>query len=351
MTWFPNKPPLYDINKSYAHNAEFGPFFAGVMPVRPKVKKLHDFLGFPVASPLGIPAGPLLTSKWIALAAQLGFDIVTYKTIRSDEHAGHPLPNMIFVETQGTQARQVAEPSRDIASLAVTNSFGMPSKSPTFLMEDIDKANRSLHSGQVMIVSIVGSPRSGQSFIDDFVKTALLAKEAGAHIIEANFSCPNVAAKDGCLYVSPETVFTIGSAIAKAIHPVPLILKMGLFPDPTLMRASLISAAKAGARAVCGINTISMRVLNDEGKPALGENRPTSGICGGPIREAALQFIRDAAAINKQDKLDLVIMGCGGITLPEHFDAFLEAGAEVAMSATGMMWDPYLAAKYHERQV
>ena len=36
--------------------------------------------------------------------------------------------------------------------------------------------------------------------------------------------------------------------------------------------------------------------------------------------------------------------------LPEHFDAFLEAGADIATTATGMMWDPYLALRYHERK-
>jgi hypothetical protein len=51
-----------------------------------------------VASPLGVPAGPLLTSKWTDLAARLGFDVVTYKTIRSSEFAGHPVPNVVYLE-------------------------------------------------------------------------------------------------------------------------------------------------------------------------------------------------------------------------------------------------------------
>ena len=54
-----------------------------------------------------------------------------------------------------------------------------------------------------------------------------------------------------------------------------------------------------------------------------------------------------AHEINTHEKLDLALIACGGITLPEHFDQFLRTGADVATSATGMMWDPYLAAKYH----
>jgi dihydroorotate dehydrogenase (NAD+) catalytic subunit len=40
------------------------------------------------------------------------------------------------------------------------------------------------------------------------------------------------------------------------------------------------------------------------------------------------------------------LIGCGGITLSEHFDEFLDAGAEVATTATGMMWDPLLGLRW-----
>jgi dihydroorotate dehydrogenase (NAD+) catalytic subunit len=114
------------------------------------------------------------------------------------------------------------------------------------------------------------------------------------------------------------------------------------------MRAMMIAAARSGVRAIAGINTVSMQVRNVEGHSALGPSRLTSGVCGGPIRNLALHFTEQAHAINKQEKLDLTLISCGGITLPEHFDQFLNAGADIATSATGMMWDPYLAARYHE---
>ncbi len=42
--------------------------------------------------------------------------------------------------------------------------------------------------------------------------------------------------------------------------------------------------------------------------------------------------------VNKEEKLGLTIMSTGGVTVPEHFDDFFEAGADVAMSAVGMLW-------------
>lgn len=353
--WFPAHPPLYDIRKTYLDNALHGPFFSGKIPERkfPPKEKWIDFLGYKIASRIGIPAGPLLTARWIALAAALGFDVPTYKTIRSKEHAAHPLPNMVYVDTHGMVAVRDGEkaalliehPSKNINDLAVTNSFGMPSMSPQFLMEDIERANAALKPGQVMIVSVVGTPRPGEIFRDDFCAAARLAKEGGAKIIEANFSCPNVEKKEGSLYLSPESVLEIGKALMREIGSVPLILKMGIFPNKEQMRNVLVAAARSGARAVCGINTISMRVVDEKGAPALGEKRVTSGICGGPIRNAALHFLKEASQIIRQEKLGLTLLGCGGITLPEHFDLFFEAGADIALTATGMMWDPYLALR------
>jgi len=352
--YYPNHPPIYDIQKSYAENVELGPFFNGAIPKRvmPPRDKWIDFLGNSLASPLGVAAGPLLTAKWVKLAADLGFDLLTYKTIRTHKHPSHPLPNMIYVDTEGQIEKtgralhQAKAPPKKIELLGVTNSFGMPSQSPDFLLEDIALANSYMREGQLLIISVVGSPQTGH-FLKDFIDAAVLAKDAGARVIEANFSCPNVDKKEGCLYMSQENVALFASAIVKAIHPIPLILKMGLFNTKEEMQRVLLAAARAGVRGVCGINTISRAVIDDKGEPALGASRLTSGICGGPIRNAALAFIRDLATINSKEQLGLSIMGVGGITLPEHFDLFLLAGADIALTATGMMWDPYLAMRYH----
>ncbi len=349
--------PIYDIKKSYLENLEEGPFFKGKLPARKKIPESEwgDFLGFKVASKLGVPAGPLLNSKWISFAAEAWFDIVTYKTIRSREHASHPVPNMVYVETKGflmpedegkaVVATDVAPQTMD--ALGLTNSFGMPSRSPEYLLLDIDAANRSLQPGQVMIVSVVGTPRPGEDFIEDFVQTARLACQGGAKIIEANFSCPNVLSKEGSIDANPESVYEISKRMVQALGDVPLIIKIGVIPDDELLKKVMKEAARAGVRAICGINTLSMKVVTPDGKPALGEKRLLAGVCGGPIRLAALDFIEKTRRINDREKLDLTIMATGGVTDPSHFDDFFKAGADVAMSAIGMLWDPYLAMRYH----
>lgn len=354
--YFPKNPPIYDIEKSYADNVLSGPLFTDALPQRifPKEETWIDFLGHSIASPIGVAAGPLLTSQWVKLAADLGFDLPTYKTIRSHEHPAHPLPNMIFIKAKeqigiaNDPLEHATEMPRTMDLLSVTNSFGMPSQRPDFLLEDIARANSYMKKGQLLIVSVVGSAHKGD-LLKDFIDAASLAKDAGARVIEANFSCPNVDKKGGSLYICPETVFLFASSLVKALGPIPLILKVGLFDNQEQMREVLLAAARAGVRAVCGINTISRAVIDKEGHPALGANRLTSGICGAPIRNAALAFIRDLVTINRCEHLGLTVMGVGGIVQKEHFDLFLEAGADVALTATGMMWDPYLAMRYTQR--
>jgi hypothetical protein len=57
--------------------------------------------------------------------------------------------------------------------MAVTNSFGMPSRTPQYLKEDIPKAQASLKDGQMMIVSVVG-----MNFFVSFVQEVHPVKSA-----------------------------------------------------------------------------------------------------------------------------------------------------------------------------
>lgn len=356
---WPENPPIYDIDKSYLDNLEQGPFFDGEIPKRvlPPKEQWIDFLGYKVASPIGVPAGPLLNSKWVILAARMGFDIVTYKTIRSKIHPAHPLPNMIYVETKGDLDKtrhnetlvQADTPPKNMQELAATNSFGIPSRDETFLIEDIKRANEALAPGQVMIVSVVGTPRDGEDYIEDFVDATRIALKGGAKIIEIDLSCPNVAACEGSLYTNLEALYKICSQVKKLIGPIPLIIKVGVVNTEELMKSIMVEAKRAGVDAICGINTVSMKVIDSTGAAALGEKRAKAGVCGGPIRVAAMDFIKMASQINQEQNLGLTLMITGGVTEPEHFTQFLEAGADIAMSAVGMMWDPYIAARYHRR--
>ena len=277
--WWPNHPPIYDIHKSYIENAQEDPLFEAEFPQRdlPPQREWIDFLGFKLASRIGVPAATLLNSKWINFAANMGFDLLCYKTIRSIEHAGHPNPNMIYIDrTTPFPADAIPDIVQSTSSIpqepdhiGVTNSFGMPSRSHIYLSRDIRLSNNLLRPGQVMVVSVVGTPSHG-NFYQDFAYTAEFAKDCGAKIIEANFSCPNVTTGEGDIANDPSAVYALSAQIINAIGTTPLILKVGHYKDKKKMRDVLYQAARAGVRAISGINTISTYVVDSRGKSALG---------------------------------------------------------------------------------
>lgn len=340
----------YDIHASYDENYDRGPMqdFGIPAPIKSKPIKVWDY---EVASPIGIPAGPLLNAKYIDLYGKLGFDIPVYKTLRTVARPSHSAPNCMYVDSrkQLTQADMgktlypLDKAPNSPLEIAITNSFGMPSKPIELWQADIEKANASLRKDQLMIVSCVGTSMTERSFVEDFVLCATKAVEAGAKAIELNFSCPNVVSKEGSIFQDPVFSSEISQAVKKAIKHIPLMIKIGYFADQAKAEA-VIKANAPFVDGIAAINTISMQVRNVDGTQALsGEGRLNSGICGRIIKDLSLEMTQRIAEIRAKNRYDFVLCGVGGIVTPQDFDDYFDAGADIAMSATGAMWYPHLA--------
>jgi orotate phosphoribosyltransferase len=317
---------------------------------RPEKKDWFDFLGYKIASPIGLAACAIATGEGIRRAAKLGCNVLTYKTIRCYASPPHPAPNIAYIDRSSplchddigkTIIAHTQQPT-SLLDIAIANSFGNQSMDPEWIKKDIQKTKHSLLEGQVLIVSTFGNT------LDEWIKTAQLAVESGADIVEANFSCPNLNTHNEPIYTRPDDICAITQTLVQAIPAhIPLVLKFGVFTDRQLMEQALKAAAHGGARGICGINTVPMKVINADGTPTFG-TRIFAGVSGSPIRELALDFIQAASIIIQKEKLNLVLIGVGGITMACHFSQFLAAGATIALSATGLMWNPYLAAQYRE---
>ncbi len=346
--------PTYDIHRSYDENYLEGPFLKESPPKR-NITPQKSFLGFQVNSLLGVPAGPLLNANWIKAYAELGFDLLVYKTVRSQERACHPNPNCMYLN-QKRQLREIdferqlfasMDPPEDLSKISITNSFGMPSRAPEVWQEDIQKAKSGIGEGQLLIVSVVGTP--GESDLKaDYVKAAAIAVEAGAPVIEINLSCPNVVSGEGSIFTDPELSSQISKAVKDEIASVPLIIKMGYIADPFKL-SKVIHANAPHVDAISSINTLSFEVINEEGEQALpGAGRLRSGVCGSAIRSCGLAQAKQIAELKAQMKYDFAIVGVGGIMTTEHILEYFQVGVDAVMSATGAMWDPFLAYKYWE---
>ncbi len=346
--------PFYDPDKSYEDNYEQGPFglFADGEVYKEELSQQTDFLGFKVNLPFGIPAGPLINSKFCKAAFDKGFDICVYKTARSDFFPCHPFPNVLSVKVEGdltlekAQQKLVADNHYN-EPLSITNSFGVPSRKPEVWQEDVKKAISYAKDGQLLVLSFMGTVRENQTpeeFVSDYALAAKYAVETGAKVLEVNLSCPNIG-NEGLVCYNTEMTEKVCNAIREIIGDTPLILKVGYYQDDEQLK-KIVQIAGKYAQAVSAINTIQAEIVDSAGNQVLpGENRVRSGVCGESIKWAGLKMVKKLKQFRDQQNLTLSIIGVGGVMKPADYFEYRDAGADVVMSATGAMWDPALAQK------
>jgi dihydroorotate dehydrogenase len=342
----------YREDRSYEWNYDHGPVFDGPWPVVPRTKPKR-FLGLPVHSRLGIPAGLLLNARWIDAYARLGYDILTYKTVRSAGRKCYPKPNWLYVpeagalQVAGRAVRAVAGRDPDPARVTATVSFGMPSKPPEVWMADVAQARAALGPRQVLIVSVVATPAAGggeRELVADFADLTAMAREAGAHVVEANLSCPNVCTAEGEIFHDARLSGKVARAMRAAAGRVPVLLKIGYLPEKKALGA-VLKAVSGSASGVVMVNGVPRTVLDRSGRAAFGAGRKVAGILGRGIHELCVGSVRDAVAIRDRQALDLEIVGVGGVGTVDDAARFFEAGAAAVMMGSAPMYDPHLAVR------
>ncbi len=104
-------------------------------------------------------------------------------------------------------------------------------------------------------------------------------------------------------------------------------------------------------QGISAINTIQATIVDEQGKQALpGEGRLRSGVCGASIKWAGLDMTKKLKKIKEELHLNFQIIGVGGVMTALDFLEYRDAGADAVMSATGAMWNPYLAREVKSRR-
>jgi dihydroorotate dehydrogenase (NAD+) catalytic subunit len=344
-------PQVYDYHRSYDWNYANAPLdrWDGELPALPG---RWEFCGLKVNSPLGMPAGPLLNSSWILHYARLGFDVLTYKTVRSVDRRCYELPNLLPVSAGQLTGKDDVVTAGDSAertrSWAI--SFGMPSKEPSVWRADVERARKGLSAGQVLAVSVVASPAPGsalESIAQDFAQCAYWAKEAGAQVVEANLSCPNVCTSEGQLYTSPEASRLVSQAVRERVGRLPVALKIGLFQSPADADA-FIAAVCPYIDALSTTNSISASVTDGNSKLFDGLTRGIGGMC---IRDRCLEEVKVLAAIIGRRRLPIHVIGVGGVSSADDVRSRLDAGAHHVQLATAAMLDPTAAVRIRKEML
>ena len=318
----PLRAPVYRLDRTFEDNAASGPSFFGAYPKVPATP-LKDFFGHGVGSRFGIAASLIMNARWFELYSRLGFDLLTYKTIRSRARKAHPLPNWVYVDeaTAATDEDATLQATRTLPAAPLTataaGSIGMPSSAPEFWRRDIVECRTRLRPGQVLIVSVVGTAHADT--------------------------------RESELYRDVDLAARIAGAARAAAGSVPLLVKVGPTDEPESM-AVLLRRLRGLVDGVVMINAPSRRIIDAAGAPAFGADRERAGMMGGATFGIALSCVRNAVAIVERERLDLRILAVGGVCSPQRIGAFFDAGAYAVLAASACAWDPYLAirAKLHD---
>jgi len=266
----------------------------------------------------GVPlAGPLLNGSGTfdaiaarrafgdALLEQFPFHCYVSKTITVKPRAGNPPPRLW--EVPG----------------GLINSIGLPNKGVDgFLSEDLPLL---AELPVPLCVSVMG-------FSPD--ELAVLVERASdcdeIELIELNVSCPNV---ETGLVMGADAGET-GAAVSR-LRPLtgkPLIVK--LTPNATEPAVVAEAAVAAGADAVSLINTLRGMALSPRTRqPWLGGR--TGGVSGAAVRAVALAQVFSVAA-----RVEVPVIGMGGIATGADAADFLAAGATAIAVGTESFRDP-----------
>lgn len=185
---------------------------------------------------------------------------------------------------------------------------------------------------KIIIASIMGQSEEEWTFL------AKLMEEAGADILECNFSCPHMAANGlgSDVGQNPELVAAYTRAVRQG-SKLPILAKMT--PNTGNMELPAIAAIEAGADGIAAINTIKsvMNVNLDtfssgpdvEGKTSVG------GYSGKAVKPIALRFIHSMKSCSQLTQIP--VSGMGGIETWKDAAEFMALGCENIQVTTAVM--------------
>ena len=232
------------------------------------------------------------------------------KTITPQSRAGNPTPRT--VETAS----------------GMLNSIGLDNDGlDAFLMKHLDYL---LSLETAIIANIAGTSP------DEYAKMASRLGEIGQlTAIELNISCPNVS--HGVDYGTDPAKTKEVVSLVRAACSLPVIAK--LTPNVTNIVDIAQAAADGGADAVSLVNTFQGMAINwRKRKPVLGNI--IGGLSGPAIKPLALRMVWQVAK-----KVQIPIIGVGGICNLDDVMEFLVAGASAVQIGTANFFDPTLATR------
>lgn len=278
-----------------------------------------DFLGVKCENPFFLSSSPVGSNyEMIKKAFEAGWGGVYYKTIG------------VYIPDECSPRFDIGR-KEDLAWTGFKNMEMISDKPLEVNLEYISRLKEDFPT-KVMAVSIMGSND------EEWVYLTKKVTEAGADIIELNFSCPQMDSHEMGSDVgqNPDLVAHYTKLCVENTH-LPVVAKMT--PNIGHMEIPAEAAVKAGAKGIAAINTIkaitNLDLESVTAMPAINGKSSISGYSGAAVKPIALRFITQ---MKQYDPLkDVPITGMGGIETWQDALEFLLVGASNLQVTTAVM--------------
>ena len=281
-------------------------------PVEPDLSM--EICGVRLENPFLLSSSVVASSyEMCARAFEMGWAGACYKTICNfDQHEASP--------------RFSALRNRPESFYGFKNIEQLSDHSVEENMEVFRRLKRD-YPTKVIIASIMGRDEA------EWESLARKCQEAGADVIELNFSCPNL--EDGALGVTigqSEELIERFTRAARRGCTIPLLAKMT--PNITDMVPMAIAARRGGADGIAAINTIKsitgVEVDTMTPEPNVSGRSAVGGYSGAAVKPIALRFISDLATApelrgchlsgmggieNWYSALEFILLGAGSLQI------------------------------------
>lgn len=279
-----------------------------------------DFCGVKFLNPFMLSSSPVSNNaEMIGRAFDAGWSGVAYKTLVTDRiPIAHPSPRM-HGYSYGDK-RLVG-----LQNVEQTTDRGLK---PNLLDISYLKKHWPKH---IVMASIMGF--SNQEWAD----LAKACTDAGADMLELNFSCPHMTVEGSGARVGQVTdLVRKFTETVRGVTKLPIVAKMT--PNISDMLEPAMAAKRGGADGIAAINTVAG--LSEVGlddwipKPNVFGKGAISGYSGPAVKPIGLRFI---AQLAQDHELKLPLSGMGGIETWVDCLEYLLVGARTIQVTTGII--------------
>jgi dihydroorotate dehydrogenase (NAD+) catalytic subunit len=244
----------------------------------------------------------------------LGYSVETFESIAKGGAGA------IVTKSVGLKPREgYANPTVVQVSSGLVNAMGLPNPGIQEFVQEIRKAKAALHVP--LIVSVYGFSA------DEYATVAGRAVAAGADAIELNVSCPHVKETGSEIGQSSQVLIQVVRKVKHTINK-PVFVKLS--PNVTSIEEIAEAAANAGADALTIMNTVKALAIDAETMMPILANK-TGGLSGPAVKPIALRHVYSV-----YERVEVPIIGCGGISNWQDAVEFLLAGASAVQIGTAI---------------